>query len=169
MAKIEKIEEVKPKFKNRFTETGEKKNYGTKIKGESMTDTSLAEELDIKTMCKKYGLNSVLARTQVTEAMYGYDLTEATNFNERLEIRQRMEQYYNSMPAIVRKEFGDKFNKFYEMYATGDTEKMYKLGILERRTNETEQSISEQRIDTNTQSNNQNNSAKTTGNSENAG
>lgn len=54
-------------------------------------------------MCAKYGLNSVLARCEVTEPLYGYDLTQSTDINERLEIKERLKQYFFEQPAKVRK------------------------------------------------------------------
>lgn len=126
----------KIKFMNRFSATGEKKKHGTVIKGESLTNISRQEDTDIKIMCAKYGLTSVLQKCQVTEPMYGYDLTETTDINQRLEVRERMKQYFYEQPPKIRKEFGDDFTRFYEMYMTGDTAKMKYLGIIKEETNE---------------------------------
>lgn len=157
---------TKPKFKTRYTEARNKiKEFGTKIEGESLTDASQAEETDIKTMCAKYGLKSILARSEVTEAMYGYDLTGTTDFRERLEIRERMKEYFYQQPAKIRKEFKDNFTQFYEMYLTGNTQRMEELGILERKKiNETNQ-VSQSDSNSNVENTNQNDSPATAGNS----
>lgn len=153
---------TKPKFKTRYTEARNKiKEFGTKIEGESLTDVSQAEETDIKTMCAKYGLKSILARSEVTETMYGYDLTGTTDFRERLEIRERMKEYFYQQPAKIRKEFKDNFTQFYEMYLTGNTQRMEELGILERKQDVKENIIPENSNNTNTENISESNSAGT--------
>lgn len=120
---------TKRKFRNRYDAIQEER-IATNTEGETLTNQSQYEETDLLIMAKKYGLKSILPRTEVTEQMYGFDLTSTMDYNERLEIRERMKEYFYHQPAIIRKEFDDNYNKFYEMYLTGDTQKMIDLGML---------------------------------------
>ena len=140
----------KIKFSNCYSESRTKPEHFQKIEGESLTNVSRMEDTDIKIMCAKYGLNSVLARSEVTEPLYGYDLTLSTDINERLEIKERLKQYFYEQPAKIRKHFKDDYKAFIEMYEQGDHETMKYLGIIKE-----EKKIDETIIQTGTNANNQ--------------
>jgi len=117
-------------FKTRFTEIqGAEKKEGTKIKGESMTNQSALEDTEIYTIIEKYACG-IIPKTKNEQPMYIDTTVFPTSVNEALEIRGQMEEYFEQMPALARKRFGDNFNSFYEDYRAGNYKKFLEVGAL---------------------------------------
>lgn len=119
---------MKYKLKNKFKEY--KTREGTKALGESMTDQSQREECDIYTCLKKYGITTLVNKTQATEFLYLDNTNRDMTLDEAVRMRKDLEEYFKQQPARVRKVFGDNVNIFIEKYQKGDFNDFLTTGVL---------------------------------------
>lgn len=119
---------MKVKLKNKFTEC--KTREGTIQKGESMTDQSQAEECDIYQCLKKYGISTLVNKTQATDFMYLDNTNRDMTLDEAVRMRKEMEEYFKQQPARVRKVFGDNVDMFIEKYKNNEFEDFINTGIM---------------------------------------
>lgn len=119
---------TKIKFKTRFTTTGEKE--GTTFTEESLTDQSQAEDVDIYQCLKKYGITTLVNKTQATELLYGDYKNPNFTLDEAVRARGELEEYFLQQPARVRKMFGDNPDRFIEKYKMGEFNEMLEAGIV---------------------------------------
>lgn len=109
-----------------------KNKIKTKNSEESLTNQSLEESLNIKTMLNKFGC---IPQQREIEPLYGIDLSETLDIQERYEMRARTKEYFETLPAKTRKEFNDNCDLFIEnlkesTYDDFYKDKLYKLGII---------------------------------------
>lgn len=90
-----------------------------------------ALETDIKTVIEKYGIMPIELLNKAKEPLFIDNLDLEGNFNERLQQRNRIDDYFETLPAKVRKEFNDDKNTFYTSIVTGNYDKMLEYGVLE--------------------------------------
>lgn len=118
----------KPKFVNKY------ENYrareGTIQTGESMTDTSQAEDVDIYKCIEKYGIQSLLNQTQASEFLYLDNTNANMGLAEAIRQREQMEEYFKNMPARARKVFGDSVDTFIEKYKNREFDDFLTTGAL---------------------------------------
>lgn len=119
---------MKYKLKNKFQEY--KTREGTKALGESMTDQSQREECDIYTCIKKYGISTLVNKTQATEFLYLDNTNRNMTLDEAVRVRKDMEEYFKQQPARVRKVFGDNVDMFIEKYKQGEFTDFLTTGVL---------------------------------------
>ena len=119
---------MKYKLKNKFNEY--KTREGTKALGESMTDQSQREECDIYTCLKKYGISTLVNKTQATEFLYLDNNNRNMTLDEAVRVRKDMEEYFKQQPARVRKVFGDNVDMFIEKYKAGEFNEFLETGVL---------------------------------------
>ncbi len=119
---------MKYKLKNKFNEY--KTREGTKALGESMTDQSQREECDIYTCLKKYGISTLVNKTQATEFLYLDNTNRNMTLDEAVRVRKDMEEYFKQQPARVRKVFGDNVDMFIEKYKAGEFNEFLETGVL---------------------------------------
>lgn len=117
------------KFKTFYERIG--KHNGTEFKMPSLANQDSEKECNINCMIEKYGLKSLLLKNKPEEQYY-VDMTlyEGKSLNDIIELKEDMENYFYKMPAKVRKEFNDDFDKFYEGFRKGDFDKFINNGIL---------------------------------------
>lgn len=119
---------TKMKFKTRFTTVGEKE--GTKFTEPSLTDQSQSEDVDIYQCLKKYGITTLVNKTQATELLYGDYKDPNFTLDEAVRARNELEEYFVQQPARVRKMFGDNVDMFIEKYKMGQFNEMLEAGIV---------------------------------------
>lgn len=91
-----------------------------------------ALETDIKTVIEKYGIMPIELLNKAKEPLFIDNLDLESNFNQRLQQRNRIDDYFETLPAKVRKEFNDDKNTFYTSIVTGNYDKMLEYGVLEK-------------------------------------
>lgn len=91
-----------------------------------------ALECDIKSVIEKYGIMPIELLNKAKEPLFIDNLDIEGNLNEKIQMRNRMDDYFETLPAKVRKEFNDDKNNFYSSLITGNYDKMIENGILER-------------------------------------
>lgn len=119
---------MKIKLKNKYAEYKERE--GTKTVGDSMTNQSQQEECDIYSCLKKYGITTLVNKTQAQEFMYLDNTNRNLTLDEAVRQRNQMNEYFKQQPARVRKVFGDNVDKFIEKYKAGQFDEMLETGIL---------------------------------------
>ena len=119
---------MKIKIKNKFEEMKPRK--GTVQKGESMTDQSQAADADIYECLKKYGISTLVNKTQATEFLYLDNTNRNMTLDEAVRMRKDMEEYFKQQPARVRKTFGDSVDMFIEKYKNHEFDEFLSTGVL---------------------------------------
>lgn len=119
---------MKVKIKNKYEEY--KTREGTLAKGESMTDQSQREETDIYTCLNKYGMSALVNKTIAKEYLYLDNTNKNLTLDEAVRIRKEMTDYFEQLPARVRKTFGDKADIFIEKYKQGEFTDFIATGVL---------------------------------------
>lgn len=107
-----------------------KEKEGTIQQGESKTNQAEREESDIYTCLKKYGVQSLVNKTQATEFLYLDNTNRNMTLDEAIRMRNDMNEYFKQQPARVRKVFGDNVDVFIEKYKTGKFDDFVSTGIL---------------------------------------
>lgn len=92
-----------------------------------------ALECDIKAVIEKYGIMPIELLNKAKEPLFIDNLDIEGNLNERIQQRNRMDDYFDTLPASVRKQFNDDKNTFYASVVTGNYDKMIENGILEQK------------------------------------
>lgn len=117
------------KFKTWYEKIGEKE--GTTFKLPSRTNQDSEKEVNIYAMIEKYGVTAIMKKTKPEEELYiDCEMFEERDANKIIENHRRIEDYYKQLPSVVRKEFGDDFDRFYEDLRLGKYEKFINQGIL---------------------------------------
>lgn len=104
---------------NRLADAGDKANQ------------SRAEECDIKRIIEKFGILPIEMLNKAKEPLYLDTLDIPRDINARLQEKYRVEDYFESLPAAVRKEYNDSADVFYNKIQLGDYELAKKYNILE--------------------------------------
>lgn len=115
-------------FVNKYENYKERK--GTVNKQESVCDKSKAVDVDIYACIEKYGITSLARQTQANEYLYEDITNKPKDLHEALEMRKRLNEYFENQPARVRKQFGDNADIFIEKFQRGDFNDMIKTGVL---------------------------------------
>lgn len=130
-------------FKNKY-EQRKREEFFTKYENnEKKTDESQHCQASITEMAKKFGIDAMisLAKQRTLEAestksaIYGLDLTKGAKSKEEiLNIKNRLNNVFMNIPAIIRKEmFKDNPIEFINAYTSGDINKLTelnKIGLL---------------------------------------
>lgn len=123
-----------PKLKTQFTERYQKK--GTIITEPSKTDLTQQQDSDIYAMFEKYGVNGVIPQTKAGNYMFIDTIHDPTmqkmTLQETLMLENEIENYYASLPAKVRKVFGDNKKEFLHKYKNREFDDFLNYGILSR-------------------------------------
>lgn len=119
---------MKIKIKNKFDEMKPRK--GTVQVGESMTDQSQAADADIYECLKKYGISTLVNKTQATEFLYVDNTNRNMTLDEAVRQRKELEEYFKQQPARVRKTFGDNVDIFIEKYKNKEFDEFLTTGVL---------------------------------------
>lgn len=121
-----------PKLKTQFTERFVKK--GTVISEKSKTDLTQQQDSDIYAMFEKYGVNGVIPQTKAGNYMFidtiNDPLMQKMTLQETLLMENEIEEYYASLPAKVRKVFGDNKREFLHRYKNKEFDNFLEYGIL---------------------------------------
>lgn len=113
---------------------------GTINKMENCGDKANQEralECDIKAVIEKYGIMPIELLNRAKEPLFIDNLDIEGNLNEKIQERNKIDDYFDTLPAKVRKEFQDNKNVFYSSIITGQYDKLIDNGVLER--NQTEE------------------------------
>lgn len=121
-----------PKLKTQFSERYVKK--GTVITEKSKTDLTQQQDSDIYAMFEKYGVNGVIPQTKAGNYMFidtiNDPLMQKMTLQETLLMENEIEEYYASLPAKVRKVFGDNKREFLHKYKNKEFDNFLNYGIL---------------------------------------
>ena len=82
------------------------------------------EDTNIRLIIAKYGIMPFEMRNQAQENLYLNNLGESMTLNEKLQMRQEVDEYFENLPANVRKNYNDSKEEFYQSIMTGDFEKL---------------------------------------------
>lgn len=124
------------KYENYTTKLGTKQNNTI-----SKCCKEDAEDTDIYKCIEKYGMGQIVKQTQAMEPMY-LDMTEMPKtIAESVALQNKCEEYFNNLPARVRKVFEDNKDVFYQKYIKGDYADFITTGVL------TNEMVSELKID----------------------
>lgn len=89
-----------------------------------------AEETDIRLMIQKYGIMPFEMMNQAKENLYLDMRGESMTINEKLKMKQQVDDYFNQLPANVRKNYADNKELFYEQIITGEFEQLIKDNVF---------------------------------------
>lgn len=85
---------------------------GLACKDKSLTQQSFAEECDINTIVKRFGLTGALPATGSVPLVTNGDFVPVLSYQEALAIIKQGEESFNKMPAEVRSRFDNDASKF---------------------------------------------------------
>lgn len=123
-----------PKLKTQFSERFVKK--GTVINEPSKTDLTQQQDSDIYAMFEKYGVNGVVPQQKAGTLMFvdtiNDPLMQKMTLQETLLMENEIEEYYASLPAKVRKVFGDNKREFLHKYKNKEFDEFLQYGILSK-------------------------------------
>lgn len=122
---------LKVKMKNKFSSYKETKGTENKmIDEDDKANQSRAEELNIKTMIKKYGVIPFEYMNKVTEPLY-LDMTgDELTINQRLKMKEETDAYFDSMPANIRENYHHNKEEFYQMLVNGKFNQLMNDGVV---------------------------------------
>lgn len=119
------------KLKRKFECFKEKEGTTNKmIDDEDKANQSRAEETDIKLMFEKYGIMTYAMLDKAKENLYLDMRGENLTLNERLKQKQEIDEYFETLPAKVRKNYKDNKQLFYEQIMSGDYSQLIEDNIL---------------------------------------
>lgn len=105
---------------------------GLRCDDPSRTDQSFAEEVDINTIVRRFGLTGQLPEN-VSVPQSG-DFTAVTDFQSALNVVRAAEESFMEMPADVRSEFANDPGRFLEFVNNpANRERAEQLGIVNKR------------------------------------
>lgn len=91
---------------------------------------SRAEDCDLKNMIAKYGIMPFELQNQASENLFldmrGTDIT----MGERLKQREKINEYFEQLPAVVRKNYADNPEQFYQLIMSGDYTQLLKDNVF---------------------------------------
>lgn len=104
---------------------------GTTYKEKSITDKSQQADCDIYKCIEKYGIESLMKKTQAKDYLY-IDMSSIINpdRNQAMTQLKELNDYFEKLPATVRKAFGDNKDKFRVMFRAGEFDEFISNGIL---------------------------------------
>lgn len=103
--------------------------HGTANNEPSMAKQSFAEEVDINTIVKRFGLTGELP-TNIRMPTYG-DFTEALDYHQALNAIARANEAFDAMPAEVRARFHNNPGEFVDFCEKAENrEEAIKLGLI---------------------------------------
>lgn len=125
------------KFKNHYSEIGEKKEFWIVPDAEEMTDQSQLVGASIVEMAKKFGIDAIIAKAEqkniesekLKDILYGHDFTQMFKSKEELlNCKKNISKYFENVPARMRKElFNDDIAEFVNAYTSNDEKKLQGL------------------------------------------
>ena len=90
-------------------------------------------DCDIKRMIEKYGIMPYEFLNKVKEPLYLNNLGESMTLTEKIKQREQIDNYFETMPAGIRKDFNDSKELFYNSILTGEFDKLIENGIFEQK------------------------------------
>ena len=96
-------------------------------------DQTRADETEIKKMIEKYGILPLQSMLNAKEPIFLNCFTGETTEEtyNRIEDIKRTEEYFNNLPANVRKQYGDDYRNLWEDLQNNKFQKAQNLGIME--------------------------------------
>lgn len=88
------------------------------------------EETDIKIMIEKYGILPFELLNQAKENLYLDFRGDSMTLNEKLKLKEQVDDYFEQLPANVRKNYNDNKQLFYEQIITGEFEQLIKDNVF---------------------------------------
>jgi phage internal scaffolding protein len=114
----------------KFRKVYERRRVSTDVEGDSMTKQSFKDESDINFIMRKYQQTGFLNPALLRKAEY----MEASNlsFQEAMNIVISAQSDFDSLPAELRKRFGNDPAEFLDFVGNDENlEEMRKLGLVE--------------------------------------
>lgn len=103
--------------------------HAAPIEGPSMTQQSFAEEVDINTIVRRFGLTGELPQNVVVPQVG--DFTAVTDFQTAMNVVRSAEEAFAEMPADVRERFSNDPGKFMDfVHDPANRDDAKKLGLL---------------------------------------
>lgn len=112
------------------TAAGENPRVTFATVGETLTNTSHARECDINTIMAKYAKTGILEHRNTFEGQYG-DFTDGPqDYQESMNQVLRAQEMFQTLPAQVRKRFGNDPASFLEFVSDPNSRnELYALGL----------------------------------------
>lgn len=104
--------------------------YNKMIDEADKANQERAEECDLRIMIEKYGIMPFELLNQAKENLYLDMRGESMTINEKLKMKEQVDDYFEQLPAKIRKNYKDNKNLFYEQIITGEFEQMLSDGIF---------------------------------------
>ena len=122
---------MKPIFKNVYEEMKEKEGtYNKMINENDRANQERAEETEIKKIIEKYGVLPFELVNSVKEPLYIDMRGDTLTLNEKLKQKREIDEYFENMPAIIRKSYKDDKELFYQKILSGEFNQLINDGIL---------------------------------------
>lgn len=95
----------------------------------SRAQQEFAEEVDINTIVKRFGLTGQLPEN--VPMYFNADFTEVVDFQGAMDLVRAAQESFDAMPAHVRERFGNSAVKFVEFTSNADNfDEALKLGLI---------------------------------------
>lgn len=106
------------------------KRYPSNTVGESMTDPSMVAECDINNILLRWQKTGVISHVSQYQGDYGDFLSVPQSYHEAINQVMAADEAFSSLPAAVRKRFGNDPALFLEFVGDPDNvEEMRELGL----------------------------------------
>lgn len=110
----------------------EHKRYPSDTVGESMTDPSFVQECDINQVLLRWQKTGVISHVSQYKGDYGDFLNAPQSYHEAINQVMEADEAFASLPATVRKRFGNDPSLFLEFVGDkANVEEMRELGLLQ--------------------------------------
>lgn len=111
------------------TAYGPKKVVEFATEGESLTKQSMKDDADINFIIKQFDKTGVINHRNQYEGDYG-DYSEAVTFDEAMRIVADANSMFETVPAKIRKQFGNDPGRFVEFVNNPENrEELVKMGL----------------------------------------
>jgi phage internal scaffolding protein len=95
------------------------------------TEQSHKQEVDINQIIKKHGMDMIAKTAKVQQLQY--DDNPNNDFQETMDMIVKARESFESLPSLVRKEFGNDVARFMDFVRNPDNgQRMIDLGLAER-------------------------------------
>lgn len=118
-------------LKKKHEQYVEKEGTYNKMENEDdKANQSRVEECDLRLMIEKYGVLPFEVLNQAKENLYLDMRGDSMTLNEKIMERQKVDDYFEALPALVRKNYNDSKEEFYQTIMSGDLEKLALDGVF---------------------------------------
>lgn len=102
-------------------------------KDEPITEQSHKKEVDINNIIKRHGMDMIQKTAMLQQQDYMFDDIPGNDFQEAMNIVNRAQAAFDSLPSLIRKEFDNNPAMYLDFVQNPDNaDRMVELGLAEK-------------------------------------